>query len=402
MKNTTSIAQVKTLGIIWLSHFLIDFLIGIWPSYKTLAHIELSIAGLIVGVSGFIGDGSQIFFGFLSDRGLRKKFILLGITLAASASLLAYTNNCLLLFMLMMLTYLGSGAFHPAAVATVSDLIPSRKGMLVTIFASGGSAGLAFSQLLYSRLFHAASGHTLFLIIPVIVCFLFVFMKTFSQPTQIGGKKFVELIRPLSAYRKPLTLLYMSQVCQQAVMLGFLFFLPDLLRMRGNSHWICFGGGHCVFVLAAALMLVPVGYLSDKLGQKKLILCALILSFVLFYGFLFFPPLTSSGILLYLFAFGACMGVVNPLGVALGNKIAPNQSGIVSALMMGCVWCVAHCFGPASGGLLTCCFDSHPIIKSLSVLGGLFVVSIALAYLLPALPDTVQKAVPDSPVKQIA
>jgi hypothetical protein len=55
---------------------VLDFFTGIWPIYKTIAGIDLAQAGLITGISGFFGEFLQPFFGYFSDRGLRKKVFL--------------------------------------------------------------------------------------------------------------------------------------------------------------------------------------------------------------------------------------------------------------------------------------------------------------------------------------
>lgn len=63
----------KSLALLFVSHLILDFFTGIWPIYKTIAQIDLAKAGLIAGLSGFIGEFLQIFFGYFSDRGYRKK-----------------------------------------------------------------------------------------------------------------------------------------------------------------------------------------------------------------------------------------------------------------------------------------------------------------------------------------
>ncbi len=58
-----SFVAIRSLIFLALAHFLVDFMIGIWAIYKTIAHLDLFLAGVISGVGAFIGEGMQIFFG---------------------------------------------------------------------------------------------------------------------------------------------------------------------------------------------------------------------------------------------------------------------------------------------------------------------------------------------------
>jgi hypothetical protein len=63
------------LSIIWMSHILMDFMLGVWTIYKTLAGLNLVVAGSIAGASIFIGEGLQLYFGYLSDRRISAKTV---------------------------------------------------------------------------------------------------------------------------------------------------------------------------------------------------------------------------------------------------------------------------------------------------------------------------------------
>ena len=103
---------IITAFVLWLGHFFVDFMISIWAVYKTMAHIDLAIAGLISTFCAFTGEGMQLVFGSLSDKGYRKPLIALGILSTAGVSLLPYTDSFTLMWLLFLITCLGSGAFH--------------------------------------------------------------------------------------------------------------------------------------------------------------------------------------------------------------------------------------------------------------------------------------------------
>ena len=144
-------SYIKALIIVWLAHFLVDVMIGFWSVYKTLAHLDLAIAGLIAGICPFIGEGMQVIFGSLGDKGFRKALLIFGIGATCANALISYTDQYFPLFLLYLLTNIGSGAFHPTAVAIASSLTKNRKGLFVTIFASGGALGLGVSHMIFTH-----------------------------------------------------------------------------------------------------------------------------------------------------------------------------------------------------------------------------------------------------------
>ena len=77
--------SVFLLFYVFLAHFCVDFYMGVWPVYKSVAGIDLATAGIIFGLVGFFGDGLQLVTGIVGDRGYRRRGVLLGVLLAAGA-----------------------------------------------------------------------------------------------------------------------------------------------------------------------------------------------------------------------------------------------------------------------------------------------------------------------------
>lgn len=374
-----------SIAFVWLGHFLVDMMIGIWPIFKTLARLDLAWAGIIGGVCAFIGEGMQILFGTLSDRGYRKAVILSGIFLTTASACLAYTGNYWAILGLYLLTCIGSGAFHPSAASFVGDLPSTNKGFLMAIFISGGAFGMAISQVIYTQTHSWLDGQVLWLAVPAIVLVVSTALGPIArQPVLSPSEKHFDGKMILRFFKqRPLRLLYISQVCNATMLWGMLFLLPDLLSSRGYENWISYGSGHLVFVFGSALMMMPAGYLADKYSSRDVILVATVLALIFFYLILFFPLLDNFTTLMLLFSLGACLGAVNPVSVYLGTKLAPNHKGLVSAFLMGLVWCVSEGCGQIGGGFLATCFTDDAPAKALAILGGTFLIGLAVAYQLP-------------------
>lgn len=390
-KKIPSLAIV--VCVMWMSHLLVDFMIGIWAVYKTMAGLDIAWAGLIAGASALIGESLQGFFGPLTDRGYRQRLIIFGLILTASSALMAYTENYFILFILFLSTCIGSGAFHPAAVSVMNELSDRHKALLMTIFQSGGALGLAFSQLIFSQAYFFFEGHTLFLAFPAVLLIALVTLKGFGgQGTpQIAAPKINSWKMFGSFFRiAELRNLYFTQLSNQSIFWGTVFILPDVLANRGYDDWICFGGAHLFLILGGAVMMVPAGYLADKYSCKDVILISTLSGGLAFYAFLANPLLTPTMLCLLLFGLGAALGTVSPVVLALGNRLSPQNPGVISAFLMGLVWCVSEGIGQGGGGLLTKLFSENAAAYSLCCLGTLFILGFAAAWKLPKVEQDLQ------------
>lgn len=368
-----------------VSHFLVDMMIGIWPVYKTLAKVDLAIAGLIGGACAIAGEGLQIFFGSLSDRGYRKTVILGGLIASTASVCFVYTQEVFGFFVFYLITCMGSGAFHPAAASLVGSLPSNRMGLLMAIFTCGGAIGMALSQVIFLQTHQFFEGQVFWLALPTaILAILIYFSRIAGQPKSseatphFNFKAFGDFFR-----RKDLRMLYFSQICSATMLWGTMFLLPDFLSVRGYEPWISFGGGHMMFILGSAAMMIPGGYLADRYSSRSVILTAMISGMILFYTLLFLPLLDDISTLFILFLFGASLGVINPVAVALGTRLEPNKKGMVSAFLMGLVWCVSEGIGVGGGGFIATFFTDDAPAKSLAILGTLFFIGVILSYYLP-------------------
>jgi|GEM_PF-795173 len=389
--NNPSLARpnilMPILGLVWLGHFFVDVMIGIWPVYKSLAQIDLAQAGLIAAGGAFIGEGSQLFFGSLSDKGYRHICIMLGIFMAAAAIFLSYTTSIALLFILFMVTCIGSGCFHPSAASLVNTMIPSKRNILMTVFASGGSLGLACSQLIFMKTYYGTDGQTIWLAAPIVL--LVIGLLFFWPAKENNGMVYHKNPKPkikeyLSFFKHPiLRSLYLSQVANQSLYWGMIFILPDVLKTFSYPNWICYGVGHFCFILGGALMMIPGGYLADRYSPRTLMLVLGVLGMVCFYTVLLFGAFSMWLVLPVLVVLGPCLAVMNPVAVSFGVKLVPHSPGAVSAFLMGLVWCISEALGPGGVGIMSKFFTDYAPVKALAILGMLFIVQIYHTMLLP-------------------
>lgn len=379
-------SAIISITFLWLGHFLVDFMLGIWPVYKTMVGLDLAMAGMIAASCAFLGEGMQLIFGGLCDKGYKKRLVLLGLILTTANSLFIYTQNYVLLFVLFFLTCMGSGAFHPAATSLVGSLTQNRKSLYIALFSSGGALGLAVSQITFSQLFYLLEKHIALIAIPTFILSISLFIcgyfkkeqESEGRKTHFSAKSFKHFFK-----NRELRSLYINQVCNQTIAWSTIFLLPDVLVSRGYSDMIAYGGGHLSFIIGSAIMMIPSGYLADKYSSQLVMFTSTLVGMVLFYAFLFLPGLEVGLLMIILFFMGASIGVIQPVAIAFGNILCKSNPGMVSAFLMGMVWCISEFLGPAGGGYLTRLFVDDAPAKALSLIGVLFIVSLVATALLP-------------------
>lgn len=376
------------LILLWCAHFLVDFMLGMWSVYKTMAFFDLGVAGVMAAFAALIGEGSQLIFGSLSDQGYTKRLILFGLMMTLGNVFLPFASSYALVLFLFTATCMGSGAFHPCAASYVGGLTSRQKGLFISIFASGGALGMAVSQIAFSKTYTYFEGNTLILAVPTLALALillaFGYMKKGEKAAGSAHSKIgVQVIRSYFQNR-PLKMLYILQVCNQIIFWGSIFLLPDVLVSRGYDTDIAFGGGHMAFIIGSAFTMIPSGLLADRFSPRSVIIASSAFGMIFYFAFLLIPDLPPTYLLTLLLLAGSAIGVVQPLAVALGNELGKDNPGIVSAFTMGLVWCVSESIGPAGTGLVSKLFMEDAPAKSLMIFGSLFPISLYAASQLPA------------------
>lgn len=393
---------VSNLFIVWAGHFICDMMIGFWSIYKTLASIDVAVAGLILGICATLGEGGQLFFGPLSDRGYRKPLLIVSVLLLCAATLLPFAEELAswlpyieplwLSALFLGLSYIGSGMFHPAASGLAGSLSLHKKGLYASLFYSGGALGMSLSHMAFAYSYESMALKSTVFAIPAVALLLFVFLTPVPERVQDPMKPKRNVWHIFSFFKmRDMRVLYFCLVCNQALFWGTVFILPDFLQARHFESWLCYGGGHMAFLLGGGLMMVPSGYLADRFSARVVILIATVGSLFCYNLFIFTPFLSATAAASLLFIMGAANGVVSPLGLGLGTRLVPDHPGAASAFLLGGVWAIAEFVGPAGAGFLASSFEVSGYAKALGMMGVLNLAVFYLAWHLPT-PARVQQS----------
>ena len=128
--------------------------IGLFPPLFSLIAkdlgINISSLGVVSAVNYFVTSFSSIFWGYLADRGGRKKLIIIGTLIwSASVFLTAYSRSYYELVVYQIFTGLGLGCIGSIGFSVLTDYIPKRwRGMLMSLWGmSQGFGGIAGSVM---------------------------------------------------------------------------------------------------------------------------------------------------------------------------------------------------------------------------------------------------------------
>jgi FSR family fosmidomycin resistance protein-like MFS transporter len=376
----TGTVVVTGLAALACGHLAVDCCAGIFPVFKTLAHLDLDVAGAIAAFASMLGNGLQVAFGFLGDRGLSKTLMVSGVLLAGAVTLLPYAQGLPPIFALVLATAIGSAAFHPVAAGSASALSHARTGVMLALFLAGGYVGYALSQLTFTAFF--AHGTTaLMLVVPALAA---VGLVRYVPAAPRRPQSLSAWAGALRRAGRPLAVLFTVQSLAAAVNISLIFLLPDFLLQRHAPTWVVQGGGHFALVAGGALALIPAGHASDRLGGRRVLLATNLVTGLLLAGVLLLP-VPAPALLVLLAGFGAFNAANNVVAVAAGNRLMPGQHGGVSALLMGLPWCVAA-VGPGVAGLLADPARGGTPAAALGWLGLCIPLALVAAAALPAAP----------------
>ena len=342
-----AVPWASLLGL-FAGHFAVDCCTGIWPVFKTLAGLDVARAGLIATVGAMTGHALQLVFGPMADRGARKTLLVIGVLLAGCVTWVTWTDSLGVMFVLVLGTYVGSAAYHPAGTGVAGALSMRRTGVLVGIFLAGGYLGYSLSQVLFSRLFRAAPRLTPLLHLLPIAAAIAITLHVPHTAGRVRTRRWP--VREIVAHGRQLGALFAVQVLTTAINAALIFLLPDLLLARNAPAWMIQGGGHFALVAGGCLSLLPGGHASDRFGARRVLFVANLSTGVLLTILLARHSATWVD-LVVVSAFGALNGVNNVVTVSEGNRTMPGWGSAASALLMGLPWCFAATTYAVAGAL---------------------------------------------------
>jgi MFS family permease len=392
-------ATFKEVWLISLGH-------GLTHWYPATFYLLLPIIGKELGLSytqiGFImtvqyaaGAVTNLPGGALVDA-IGYKGRLMAISLfwiGFPYLLMAFTSNYWMLLACMVLIGMGNNLWHPAAISTLGQRFPARKGFALSFHGMGGNLGEALAPLLIGALLVTYSWRTVVVVnlIPGVVMAIAImaYLGSLNMDAGSGRKKsgepwtlhgYLAEVKPLFADRT-LMLIASCSFFRTAAQSALLTFLP--LYLANKMGYSPAGVGVALFVLqAVAFASAPLaGYASDRLSRKSVMSAALFMTALVIVAMGFAGQ--SSWVIFLIALLGFFMYATRPVIQAWSLESAPAAlGGTVVGIMFG-VQAVGSAISPWAGGLIADAFD---LTATFYFLASLLVVANVLIMFVPEQP----------------
>lgn len=290
--------------------------------------------GIMVFVTNLTASLFQPLIGLYTDKRPQPWLLPAGMLFAALGMVgIAFSPSYNFLLLAVTFVGIGSSIFHPESSRVAHLAGGPRKGLAQSIFQVGGNSGQAIGPLLVALIFHPLGrpGTVWFLLPTLLGGALLTFIarwyrKELAQPIQ--KKSFLQGANLYGA----LSLLVLIVSVRSWVYTGIQSFFPlYLIHTEGISiptaQVFAF-----LFLLAGAIGTFFGGPLSDKFGQRNLILLSML-------GALPFSVLLpySAGVWTYLLIFINGLVILCSFSVVVvyAQTLVPGKIGLVSGLMIG-------------------------------------------------------------------
>lgn len=350
-------ATTKGLLGLALAHAVLECNCGVWPVFKHLAGLDLYWAGAIATFTMATASLLQPAFGHWADGGRARKMVVFGTGLTLLMALLGPLHRVLsdshpvLLYaafaLLIMIARLGHSMFHPAGALLTGDLFHGNRALGLGYFAALGWAGYGLSQVTFSEVYVATGGHSeLLLLLSVPLVAAVALWCPRDKPHEESNRDSIRTkARAFWGMRRSVGLLFAATTLVCAANMGLFFLFPELLASKGYTGWIVNGGAFAFLVAGMAAGVLVGGHLAEHFGMRALLLLSVALNFAVFEAFVQVGALPVPLLLAVCGVAGTCMGLVQPLPVALGQALEPRNASLVSGLLMGWTW-VLGSFSP--------------------------------------------------------
>lgn len=376
----------RNIGLLTAGHLATDINQGALPAMLPflIAAYDLSYAaaaGLVFAVN-MTSSIVQPLFGYAADRFSKPWLLPAGLLLAgAGLAFIGLSSSYAMIMVLAMVSGIGIAAYHPEAARLVHLSAGERQGAAMSIFGTGGTIGFALGPLIIAAALNGWGGHgTLALLIPVAIMALVIapYASSMTQPSPSRPTKWNRSSPPMGHDNwAAFVRLTLTVIGRSILFYGLNSFIPIYWIKALNQSTSTGAVALAIFAGSGILGNLSGGVISDKIGQKKVILLGI---------------LSLTGLLpllVWVTDPQAAMWLLIPIGftlyatysptIVLGQSYLPNRIGLSSGVTLG----VAVAIGGGTAPLIGRIADLYGIWTAMAAVACLPIFIFFMALSLP-------------------
>ena len=365
-----------------LGHLAADLAQGAVPALlvflKPALHLTYTMTAAVVLVATAASSLAQPFFGRYSDRRRALWLMPAGVLVAGSGiAVSAVAPDYALLLVLIGISGLGVGAFHPEGMKVAGHASGLRRASGMAVFATGGNVGFALGPLIANGAISPLGLHGgLVLVVPGLLVGALLLAErghlSHVRGTRAGSGADANAPDQHGAFRLLLGVIAMRSVAYY----GLFTFVP--LWEVTNGHSKSYGNTLLALVLLAGVAgTLIAGPLADRYGRKVVLIASLtvtpglVLVYVLAGGLVGAIAVCSAGAVI-VSTFGVTIVMsqeYQPSRIATASGMSVGMAtglGGVAAVALGAIAdavdlktaLIVTAFGPALGALVSLALPS--------------------------------------------
>jgi predicted MFS family arabinose efflux permease len=370
------------------THWITGTLYILLPLIKESLGLSYAQAGLFLSVYHMSSFAANFVSGLVVDVSGRRVLVQVIALLVGAAAMLVFGLTSAFVTLCFMIGLMGAAnqAWHPGAIAYLSDRYAQRRGYVLSIHAMGANAGDALGPMIAGILLTWMTWGNAALVsaIPsLVMAFVLIAMLLPSDKAVVRETSAMGIREYFSGYTallkdRAVMVLAATAAFRTMAQVGLFAFLP-LYIVDVMQKSTIYTGAALMIIQIGGLVASPIaGLWSDKIGRRPIVFGALASSSVVIFVLTFVsnPTAYVVGISMLGFFLFSIRPVVQSW---MMDMVPPRFAGSATSLMFG-TQAILGALAPILGGLVA---DRYGLVAVFYCLAGIMLFANVLVVLIP-------------------
>lgn len=366
-----------------LTHAIVDLssgaILALLPSLREAYALSYTMVGLIPLFSNLTSTFTQPIFGYISDKAEKRWLLPLSLALGGvGLSVVGYLSNYWLVLAAVVISALGTSAFHPEGAHAAHNLAGNKRALAMAIYNVGGNFGYALGPIYAGSLIKAfgLKGTAFAAILPLAFAAFLIKLLPKWQERERANPAPHRSAAELKTNWKGTVLLTLLVILRSMINLGVASYVPFFWTDFLHNDPAQAGLVQMVYLIAGVGGTLLGAPLADRFGTRRVLVGAFALLLPLQ---AILPYLRGAWLLADLFLTGFVVVSTFTITLVMTQEYMPKNLGLASGINLG----LAFGMGGVGTMLLGVVADNWGIVAVLNVVAALVLPALLLAILLP-------------------